>query len=183
MMNDPRVLRMATEGSVIGQATVGNDGTFLWVNKKFGEIIGYTSVEMVGRKFQDFTHPNDTDWDVEMTKRVISGEVEDYTGNKGYIHKRGHTVWAKLTVVAIRYDNGEFEMFFSQIIPNYLMEQAVVESSNKSAGKYIPIQMDWKEFVFDNWKFILIAGVLMASGPEIFKMILQSVLHSLSIGT
>ncbi|MCI4646132.1 MAG: PAS domain S-box protein [Hyphomonadaceae bacterium] len=97
----------------IGIAHVGADGRWLRVNTHVCEMLGYTERELMEFTFQDLTHPDDVNTDVDLAGKVLSGDLERYKMQKRYFHKAGHTVWANLTVAAVRTNNGEFVHFVS----------------------------------------------------------------------
>ncbi len=117
-----RELREASErfarifdNAPIGEAIVAPDGRFLEVNRALCEIVGYPEDELLARTFQDITHPDDLDVDLEFVRQMLSGERRTYQLDKRYSHALGRTVWAKLSVSLVRDDAGEPLYFVSQI--------------------------------------------------------------------
>ena len=51
--------RATFEQAAVGIAHVALDGSFLRLNQKFCDIVGYAHDEMLERTFQDITHPDD----------------------------------------------------------------------------------------------------------------------------
>jgi two-component system sensor histidine kinase/response regulator len=86
----------------IGIALVGPNGRWLEVNRALCEIVGYSEAELLERSFQDMTHPDDANADVELLRRVLAGEVQTYQIEKRYFHNDGHTIWVKLSVAVVR---------------------------------------------------------------------------------
>ncbi|MDQ3929503.1 MAG: diguanylate cyclase, partial [Chloroflexota bacterium] len=107
--------RSAFEYASIGMALVGIDGQWLRVNKALTGIIGYSEDELLTRTFQDITHPDDLEADLELVARLLRGEIASYDMEKRYIHKEGHTVWALLSVSLVRHVSGQPLNFISQI--------------------------------------------------------------------
>lgn len=89
----------------VGIAHVGADGRWLRVNQRFCDLVGYTRPEMLSRTFQDITHPEDVDRDVELYRRLKAGEIDRYSIEKRYLHKNGSVVWVNLTV-SMMHDSG-----------------------------------------------------------------------------
>lgn len=94
--------RLTFEQAAVGIAHVAEDGHFLRVNQKICEISGYTETELLQIKFQDITHPDDLAADIEQAEKVTTGRLDQYSMEKRYIRKDGSTVWADLTVSAVR---------------------------------------------------------------------------------
>ena len=90
--------RATFEQAAVGVAHVSPDGKFLRLNQKFCDIIGYTHEELIDLTFQDITHPDDLDTDLEYVRQVLEGEIENYSMDKRYYRKDGSIVWTNLTV-------------------------------------------------------------------------------------
>jgi two-component system sensor histidine kinase UhpB len=95
------------EQAAVGIAHVGVDGRFLRLNRKFCEIAGYTEEDLLARTFQDITHPDDLDDDLDQLTELLAGRIETYTLEKRYIRKDGDPVWINLTVSLFRGEEGE----------------------------------------------------------------------------
>jgi PAS domain S-box-containing protein len=106
----------AFENAPIGMALVALDGSWLQVNRSICEIVGYTHDELLGgATFQDITHSDDLEADLEYVRRMIAGEIETYQMEKRYLHKLGHIVWVLLSVSLVRSGDGSPLYFISQI--------------------------------------------------------------------
>src|SRR5579859_2451329 len=57
--------RATFEQAAAGMAHVALDGHWLRVNQRLCEIVGYSKDELLQRTFQDITHPDDLDADLE----------------------------------------------------------------------------------------------------------------------
>jgi PAS domain S-box-containing protein len=91
----------------IGMTQVALDGTILMANQKFCDILGYHDYEIAGRKFQDFTHPDDLEPNLQKLHAMLSGEIASYRLEKRYIRKDGSSPWVQVTSSLVRGDNGE----------------------------------------------------------------------------
>ena len=94
--------RSTFENAAVGMAHVGTDGSWLRVNEKLCEIVGYTREELLRKTFQDLTHPEDVGPDLEQFTQLLRGEIDSYQMEKRYFHKKGHIVWIHLTVALQR---------------------------------------------------------------------------------
>lgn len=103
------------EHAPIGMALVAPDGGFLEVNRSLCEIVGYSSEELLALTFQDITHPDDLETDLEYVRQMLAGEFRTYQMHKRYLHKDGRIIWIKLSVSLIREATGEPLYFVSQI--------------------------------------------------------------------
>ncbi len=107
--------RKAFENSAIGMALVGLDGRWLKVNASLCRIVGYPEAELLGKTFQDITHPDDMETDLDYVAQLLAGEIDHYQMEKRYFHKDGHTVWVLLSVSLIRDAQNKPVHFVSQI--------------------------------------------------------------------
>jgi diguanylate cyclase (GGDEF)-like protein/PAS domain S-box-containing protein len=107
--------RRSFEDAATGMALVGTDGRFLRVNRSLCEILGYTESELLGKTFQEITHPDDLEVDVEHLRRLLAGEIRTYQTEKRYLHQDGHVVWVLLSVSIVHDEEDEPLYFVSQI--------------------------------------------------------------------
>src|ERR671912_752377 len=120
------------ERAATGMALVGTDGRFLRVNRSLCEILGYTERELLGKTFQELTHPDDLEFDLEHLRRLLAGEVRTYQTEKRYLHQDGHVVWALLSVSVVHDEEDEPLYFVSQI--QNVSERKALEESLRHQG-------------------------------------------------
>jgi PAS domain S-box-containing protein len=104
------------ENAAIGMAMLDENGHWLNVNDRVCETLGYSAEELQLLTFQDLTHPDDLNSDLELLKELVERKRDYYHMEKRYIHKDGHIVHAILGVSVVRNSNGEILYFISQII-------------------------------------------------------------------
>jgi diguanylate cyclase (GGDEF)-like protein/PAS domain S-box-containing protein len=107
--------RLAFEQAAVGMALVAPDGRFMRVNRALCELVGYDADALVAMTFQQITHPEDLDLDLEYVRQMLAGERRAYAMEKRYFHADGHTVWALLSVSLVRDGADEPLYFISQI--------------------------------------------------------------------
>ncbi len=107
--------RLAFDGAPIGMALVGIDGRWLQVNPALCSIVGYRPDVLLTKTFQDITHPDDLESDLELMHKVLADEIARYSLEKRYLHADGHEVWIHLSVSLVRDDAGAPLYFVSQI--------------------------------------------------------------------
>lgn len=126
--------RATFEQAAVGIAHVAPDGRFLRINRKFCDIVGYSREEMLAGAFQDITHPEDLNTDLDYVKRVLAGEIPTYSMEKRYRHKNGSLVWVNLTVALVRKHDGAPDYFISvveDIMARKQAEQALQQSEQR----------------------------------------------------
>ena len=107
--------RATFEQAAVGIALVSPRGGWLRVNRKLCAIVGYPEDKLRQLTFQDITHPDDLDTDLEFYRRVLAGEIPTYSLEKRYIRLDGSPVWINLTVSLVRDDDGTPAYFISVI--------------------------------------------------------------------
>src|SRR6476660_926819 len=93
--------RLTLQHSPIGMGLVGLDGRLLMVNRALCAMLGYDVEELSQRGFQELTHAEDLDADVELFGQALAGEIDSYRLRKRYLHADGHVVWGDLSVVPV----------------------------------------------------------------------------------
>jgi diguanylate cyclase (GGDEF)-like protein/PAS domain S-box-containing protein len=109
------LLARVLEDAPIGMALVAPDGRWLKVNRALCEIVGYEEAELLELSFQDLTHPDDLEADLEHVRRMLAGEIGSYEIEKRYLRKDGRIVWIKLSVTLMRDEQHRPLQFISQI--------------------------------------------------------------------
>lgn len=107
--------RRSFDDAAIGMALVTLDGRILQVNPTLCEITGYSQAELLGTFFQDITHPDDLEADLEYMRQILAGKRRTYQMEKRYINKSGHFVWCLLIVSIVQDQQGNYLYFVSQV--------------------------------------------------------------------
>ena len=108
--------RATFEQTAVGLSRNARDGRWLDVNDSLCRITGYSREEMTsGMTFQDITHPEDVEIDVEQAEKLWWGEIPAYSMEKRYLRKDGSVVWVELTASVARGTSGEPEYFIGVI--------------------------------------------------------------------
>ncbi len=139
------------EQAAVGIALVALDGSWLRVNGKLCEIVGYGHDELLERTFQDITYPDDLEQDLEHVRQLLAGDLTTYAMEKRYLRKDGSLVWVKLTVALVRKPDGSPDYFISVIediqarkeseadaIASEQRYRELVESANSAILRWAP---------------------------------------------
>jgi PAS domain S-box-containing protein len=131
-----RLLRATFEQAAVGMAHVGLDGTWLNVNQRLCEILGYERDELINRmSFQDVTYPDDLAPDLRQYKRLLGGEIDRYTLDKRYVRKDGSVVWVSLMAALVRDADGQPD-FFIGVVQDITGRKHVEEALRQSEQHY-----------------------------------------------
>lgn len=90
--------RATFEQAAVGIAHVDLEGRWLRVNQRFCKIVGYSKEELLQRRYQDMTHPDDLEADFVCVHQLIAGQAPTCVLEKRYLRKDGTPVWIDLTV-------------------------------------------------------------------------------------
>jgi PAS domain S-box-containing protein len=107
--------RSAFEFSGNGMAIVSLQGRWIKVNKELCTITGYSEQELLSLSFQDITHHDDVNNDLNFLQQAIRGDIETYRVEKRYIHRNGSIVWVNLNVSLVKDDHQKPLYFVSQV--------------------------------------------------------------------
>ena len=99
----------------IGMALLTTEGQWFRVNRALCELVGYSEAELTQKTFQDITHPDDLETDLDHVRQLLAGKIDSYQIEKRYFHKLGHVLWVLLSVSLVRDLEGKPLYFISQI--------------------------------------------------------------------
>lgn len=139
---------------VVGLAEVGLNGEWLAVNPTLCDLLEYTESELQSRTFQQVTHPDDVNDDINMVERLKDGRLDHYFMTKRYITKRGRVIWIKLRVDPMIDEDGKVIYFLSQIIP--ASESGGARATDVSATQP---RLGIRAFIAREWKWLVAAAV------------------------
>ena len=133
------------EQAAVGIAHVGTDGHWLRVNRRLCDIVGYEKEELLRLTFQDITHPDDLETDLEGARRLLAGEIESYSREKRYFRKDGSIVWIYLTVSLVRSASDEPRYFIS--VTEDITERKRIEEAQRflaEVGASLSSSLDYR---------------------------------------
>jgi diguanylate cyclase (GGDEF)-like protein/PAS domain S-box-containing protein len=107
--------RATFEQAAVGIAHIGLDGSWLRMNRRCCQIVGYSEEELLTLTFGDITHPEDLEADLSLVASLARGERETYSMEKRYLTKSRDIIWVNLTVSMVRTEKGIPDYFLSVI--------------------------------------------------------------------
>ncbi|QFY89137.1 PAS domain S-box protein [Magnetovirga frankeli] len=122
------------EQAAVGLGLVAPDGRWLQVNQRLCALVGYSEEELLRIGFQDITHGEDLDADLDLLNQLLKGQRKSYSLEKRYRRKDGQLVWINLTVALVRDQQGQPDYFISvieDIQARKQMELALQESETR----------------------------------------------------
>jgi PAS domain S-box-containing protein len=137
-----RLFKATFHLAAVGMAHLSLDGHWLQVNQKLCRLVGYSSDELLTKKFDDILHPEDRATDGALLEKLISGELEHFSVEKRCLCKSGDIVWIKTTfalvtgpsgvaryLTAVCEDIGERKRSEAELVGNARLFSTVVEYS------------------------------------------------------
>ncbi|HSB95300.1 MAG TPA: PAS domain S-box protein [Spongiibacteraceae bacterium] len=103
------------EYAAVGIAMLDVDGHWLKVNRKLCEFLGYREEDLLKLTFADVTHPEDLDADLELVKRIVAGDIAQYSLEKRYLRSDGSIHWANLSV-SLQRDHFGKPLYFISVV-------------------------------------------------------------------
>lgn len=110
-----RRFRVSVEHAPNGQATVDLDGHWLMVNQSLCKMLGYSEAELLEKNFQDITHPDDLEGDLQHVQDLLQGRAVSYRMDKRYLSKTEQVIHVQLDVALLRSPEGKPLHFIVQI--------------------------------------------------------------------
>jgi PAS domain S-box-containing protein len=101
--------------SVVGKSITDPDGG-ITVNKSFCAILGYTEQELIHKKWQEITHPEDIELSRRAIESLLSGEEDSTRFIKRYLHKDGSVVWTDVSTSLRRDEEGKPVYFMTSLL-------------------------------------------------------------------
>ncbi len=110
-----RHFRAYFERSMVGMAATSPTKGMLEVNDALCKILGYSSEELMGMTWAEFTHPDDLELNKNLFDRVLLGTHDEYEHDKRLIRKDGEIVYVHVAVRGVRNEEGNIDYFVAII--------------------------------------------------------------------
>ena len=130
------LFRNAFDFAPIGKALIALNGSYLKVNNALVNLLGYSETELLQMKTQDVTHPEDLDQQIELTRKLISGEIERFHIEKRCVNKNQQIIHILLHMSLVRDISGS---------PIYMIAQGEDVTDRKKAEVEIRHQISRAE--------------------------------------
>ncbi len=140
MERDGERFRHAFEAVNVGKSITTLDGE-IDVNKAFCDMLGYTGEELRGRKWQEFTLPEEIKEVQRRLESLLAGSADSVRFDKRYIRKDDTIIWADVNVTLIRDGDGN---------PLYFVTTAVDITSRKEAEAEVRRSEAFVRTIMDN---------------------------------
>jgi PAS domain S-box-containing protein len=96
------------ENGPFGMVLVNKELKFTSANPTFIEMLGYSEEELHNFTFQDITHSDDIEVNLQNIRKLMIQEISVYKTEKRFIRKDGQVIWGSLTVTSNYSTEGKF---------------------------------------------------------------------------
>lgn len=118
--------RQVFEAANAGKSIMQPTGE-MQVNEAFCVMLGYAQDELVHKKWQELTHPDDVEPNEKIMNTLLAGETDTARFMKRYLHKSGAVVWADVSVKLMRDSDHQPAYFLTTAIDVTAQKQAELE--------------------------------------------------------
>jgi PAS domain S-box-containing protein len=125
--------RATFEQAAVGITHAELDGSFVRVNQKFCDIVGYTREELLERTLQDVTHPDDRSVNQKYWRSLLVGEIETYSLEKRCLRQDGESIWVEITASLVYTLQGNSSAGRTSVLPQYFLCVVQDISARKAA--------------------------------------------------
>ncbi len=105
--------RNTFEQAAVGMSILSPDGSWVRVNQKLCDMLGYSRDELLKLSFRDVTYPQDLPGDLERVRQMVSGERSSDSWEKRYIRKDGRVFWVRITTTLFSSQDGLTKYFIT----------------------------------------------------------------------
>ena len=134
------------EQAAVGIAHVAPNGSWVRVNARLCQIVGYNHDELMAMTFQDITHPDDLALDLNYVQSMLARKISHYSMEKRYIRKNGTVVWINLTVSLVWTEQQQPDYFIS-VVEDISLRKNVEFEVKRLRNSLVDVQESERRFI------------------------------------
>jgi PAS domain S-box-containing protein len=128
--------RQIFELAPVGVAWIDSkSGRFIRVNRRYSEILGRPREEILAKSWQELTHPEHLQGDLDAHNAMLAGGPPGYAREKRYVREDGTEVWADLSVTRAWRD-GEAPTFHVAVVEDITARKRAEFALRSSEERY-----------------------------------------------
>ena len=134
-------LAAAFDTAPIGMALFNPSGHYVRVNPALCGLLGRTAEELLGRRDQELTHPDDREADLVVARDVLAGIADTFTTEKRFLRPDGEVVWAIANMTFLRDEAGlalHWLGQFQDITPTKVLEERLQRLADEDTLTGLP---------------------------------------------
>jgi len=112
LSGNDQLFAAAFENAPHPMALLAADGMIIHANRSLCRMLGFQHSEICSLRAGDITHPDDAETEREQRKRLSSATIGRYVLVQRYVRKDLRTIWARVSVTAVRSSRSLEAAFF-----------------------------------------------------------------------
>jgi len=160
-----RQFRLLAENSLDMISRIKPDGTRIYVSPAYKTTLGYEPEELIGKRNDDFIHPNDAHI-LESLHTVLTHENPSTTVIFRTKHKDGHYIWIESAVKAIFDENTRELSEYYTVTRDITERKRADDTLRESEDRYRKLVEISPDAVFLHRE-----GIIIYANPAAFKLL------------
>ena len=115
MQTQDQILQAIFDQAFVGIAQIGLDCTWLRVNSRYCQMLGYSESELRTKTLRDITHPDDYSNVLDARDQLLAGTISSHSMEKRYIRRDGSIFWGRLNRSLVRDEEGQPKFFIAVV--------------------------------------------------------------------
>ena len=107
----------AFENAPHAMTLITADGGLAEPNRNLCRMLGFSRSELCALRASDIVHPDDVETDREQRNRLAASDIGRYDLVQRFVRKDLQTIWARVSVSAVRSSSPEAAFFVAQLEP------------------------------------------------------------------
>jgi PAS domain S-box-containing protein len=146
--------------AAVGIAQIGLDGTWLLVNNRYCQMLGYSEPELRTKTLQDLTHPEDRAEVLAGRRKLLEGLIPSHSMEKRFMRKDGSVFWGRLHRSLLR-DDDDLPKFFIAVVEDITQKKEAERALRDSEQR---LALATNAAGLGLWDFDLHTGMIVTSG-------------------
>ena len=160
METEANVLQAIFDHAALGIAQISLDGSWLRVNHRYCQMLGYSEAEMLRKTLADITHPDHIDESLAGRRQLVAGEISSHTMDKRYVRSDGTVFWGRLNRSLVR-DQDNQPQYIIAVVED-ITEKSQAEQSLRDAERRLVLAQNAAHLGI--WDRDLSKNVIITSG-------------------
>ncbi|MCF7793972.1 MAG: PAS domain S-box protein [Candidatus Cloacimonetes bacterium] len=119
-------LKMMIDNSPIGVCSTNLKGNFISVNEKYCDMLGYTAEELLGMHFNEITHPEDREANLELFANLIRRKIDFFDLEKRYVTKDGKVIYCRIRSHLV-FDANFYPLFETAVVEDITEQKRALD--------------------------------------------------------
>ena len=104
------------ENSLVGVAITHPDKGWIEVNDRFLRMLDYTRDELETLTWEDLSHPDELQADLDQYHRMLKGDISHYSLDKRLLRKDNSIIYTNIAISCVKNSQGEIKMFLGSYL-------------------------------------------------------------------